>query len=219
MGLAYARSMHPPPRMRVCLLHADDVSKDLIEASRSAIQRWDIFEVSKTVCLPRSELSKSTTPSSISEYGQRLAALNDPDCKIILALIAGGLIGPRDTPIFGAALRGSNSCPDVAVVSVRNLDPTDRGCPDKALLATRVQKEVIHELGHILGLNHCPSYVCVMRLSRNISEIDVKPPTYCPMCLLRLAVMPSAIQKLHRALSDLNKRAFRDDSENPDRPG
>jgi archaemetzincin len=207
------------PRMRVCLLHADDVSKDLIEASRSAVEGSGIFEVFKTECLPRSELSKSVTSSSISEYCQRLEALNDPDCRIILALVASGLVGPGDAPIFGAALRRSNSCPDVAVVSVRNLDRTDRGCPDEALLATRVQKEVIHELGHVLGLNHCHSYVCVMRLSRNVSEIDMKPSTYCPMCLLRLALMRSATQKLHRALSDSNKRAFRDHSENPDRAG
>ena len=209
------------PRMRVCLLRADDVSKDLIDAARSVVEHSGIFEVSKTRCLPRSELSMSTTSSSISEYCQRLEALNDPDCKIILALVASGLIGPRDAPIFGAALRRSNSCPDVAVVSVRNLDPTDGRCPDEALLATRVQKEVIHELGHVLGLNHCPSYVCVMRLSRNVSEIDMKPSTYCPMCLLRLAVMRSAVQKLHRALSDSNERALEgypalsDDSRDP----
>jgi predicted Zn-dependent protease len=176
------------PKMRVCLLHADDVSKDLIEASRSAVERSG-FQVSKTVCLLRNELSKSTTGSSISEYCQTLAALGDPDCKIVLALVVSGLIGPRDAPIFGAALRRSNSGPDVAVVSVGNLNPTTGGCPDEALMATRVQKEVIHELGHVLGLNHCSSYACVMRLSRNVSEIDMKPTTYCLMCLLRLAVM------------------------------
>jgi predicted Zn-dependent protease len=175
--------------MRVCLLHADDVSKDLIEASRSAVERSDVLEVSKTACLPRSVLSKSTISSSISEYCEKLAALSDPDCKITLALVTSPLIGPRDATIFGAALRRSNSGPDVAVVSVRNLDPTSIRCPDEALLTTRVQKEVTHELGHVLGLNHCSSYACVMRLSRNVSEVDMKPSTYCPMCLLRLAAI------------------------------
>lgn len=173
-------------RMRVCLHHGDNISSGLVEASRSAIEGSGIFRVSGTAYVPPEELGNNGASLSISEFSQKLAALSDPSCEVVVALVANDLRGPGDTPVFAAALRRSNSGRDVAVVSVRKLDPTRFGCPNEAFLARRVQKEVMHELGHILGLNHCPSYACVMRLSRNVSEIDMKPVTYCPMCLLRL---------------------------------
>lgn len=194
-------------RMHVCLLHTDNISSDLVDASRCAVEGSGIFEVSETACLAHEELGNTSTTLSISEFSQRLGALSDPDCKIVLALVANDLTGPEDAPIFGAALRRTNSAPDVAVVSVRKLDRRNLGSQDKALLARRVQKEVMHELGHILGLNHCPSYVCAMRLSRNVSEIDMKPVTYCAMCLLRLVAMRycSRIRSLKRFLEGLTR--------------
>lgn len=194
--------------MRVCLHQGDKISRDLVEASRSAIEGSGIFTVSGTTYLPPEGLGNNTASLSISEFSKKLAALSDPNCGIVLAVVGNDLRGPADVPIFGGALRRSNSAPDVAVVSVRKLGPTRLGCSDEAFLARRVQKEVMHELGHILGLNHCPSYACVMRLSRNVSEIDMKPITYCPMCLLRLVATRccSGVRSLKPFLGRLTRR-------------
>ncbi len=42
-------------------------------------------------------------------------------------------------------------------------------------------KEVYHEVGHLLGLEHCRGK-CVMRRSRNNNQLDKKPLTLCSRC-------------------------------------
>lgn len=51
----------------------------------------------------------------------------------------------------------------------------------------RLVKETLHELGHLLGLDHCSNKECVMSFSRNLAEVDRKKPLYCPSCLTKLS--------------------------------
>jgi len=56
-------------------------------------------------------------------------------------------------------------------------------------LVVRVRKEVLHEVGHVLGLKHCPNRRCVMTFSNSIYDTDYKEYKYCRQCyseLLRL---------------------------------
>ncbi len=50
----------------------------------------------------------------------------------------------------------------------------------------RVLKEVMHELGHVFGLDHCPNKRCVMTFSNSIMDTDVKEWRYCQACAERL---------------------------------
>jgi archaemetzincin len=47
---------------------------------------------------------------------------------------------------------------------------------------SRVKKEVVHELGHMVGLQHCPSPACVMYKSVDVENTDAKPDVYCERC-------------------------------------
>lgn len=84
--------------------------------------------------------------------------------------------------VFGEALPGQN----VAVVFTKRLKPEFYGEPvNYNLYFERLTKEVIHELGHLLKLEHCTGR-CVMRFSNNIYEVDEKEQFFCEDCKRKL---------------------------------
>jgi archaemetzincin len=46
----------------------------------------------------------------------------------------------------------------------------------------RIGKEVIHELGHLMGLQHCDDRKCVMHFSNTINDTDYKGIEFCRTC-------------------------------------
>jgi archaemetzincin len=44
-----------------------------------------------------------------------------------------------------------------------------------------IEKEAIHEVGHILGLQHCRNH-CVMQFSNSLWEAKMKPSYLCESC-------------------------------------
>jgi archaemetzincin len=44
-----------------------------------------------------------------------------------------------------------------------------------------IEKEAIHEIGHVLGLRHCRN-PCVMQFSNSLLEAEAKPSSLCPEC-------------------------------------
>ena len=81
--------------------------------------------------------------------------------------------------VFGLASR------DIGVASV--YVPRLRLGADQALYRLRLLKESMHELGHLLGLEHCDNPRCVMSFSNSLDEVDRKDAAFCDRCALKLA--------------------------------
>ena len=60
------------------------------------------------------------------------------------------------------------------------------GITNEKLLNERIIKEILHELGHNFGLNHCIDWDCVMHSSNSVEEVDIKGNFYCKSCIEEL---------------------------------
>ncbi len=107
----------------------------------------------------------------------------DPASKR-LAVVDVDLFIPVLTFVFGEAqLRGP-----AAIVSTHRLSNPFYGLPrDDRLMLERLEKEIVHELGHTFGLFHCRHFECVMRSSTYVEEIDMKRVLLCTACAQALA--------------------------------
>jgi archaemetzincin len=83
--------------------------------------------------------------------------------------------------VFGLAYLEGKGC----VVSTNRLRMTADGGEvddDEETFFDRVRKEVVHEVGHTLGLRHCDRDTCVMSFSPTVREVDKKFERPCPGC-------------------------------------
>ncbi|MEM3407724.1 MAG: archaemetzincin family Zn-dependent metalloprotease [Nitrososphaerota archaeon] len=79
--------------------------------------------------------------------------------------------------IFGLAWKR------LAIISIARLLPTFYGEKmDYNIFISRVIKEAIHEIGHLLSLSHCPNSKCVMHFSNSIYDTDYKNEKPCQKC-------------------------------------
>ena len=77
----------------------------------------------------------------------------------------------------------------VAVISACRLRQEFYGLkPDRELFIQRLMKEVVHEVGHLHGLNHCSNPKCVMAFSNWIGDTDRKSWKLCPDCSRKLGL-------------------------------
>lgn len=84
--------------------------------------------------------------------------------------------------VFGQAYSPGN----YALVSIHRLDPSFyKQGPNEDLLIERAVKEAVHEVGHMLGLDHCLISTCVMSFSNTVGDVDRKNRALCQSCQKR----------------------------------
>ena len=72
-----------------------------------------------------------------------------------------------------------------------------------------------HEFLHMLSMQHCKTFACVLNGSNSLQESDKKPLILCPQCLQKLnyALNENSLDYLGRLLLFYDKYGFLKESE------
>lgn len=143
--------------------------------------------MAKTLPLPEEAYNKTRKQhrSDIILSAVRIEAQTPSSFERVLGIVNVDLFVPRLNFVFGEAEYAGV----VAVISLWRLRPEFYGkSPDNQVLVKRGTKEAVHELGHTLGLKHCPNPFCVMYFSSSIFETDRKQSLFCNKCHIKMII-------------------------------
>ena len=107
-----------------------------------------------------------------SKILKSLAAETDGSA-LKLGLLQSDLSIPILTYVYGESQLGGKA----AVISLHRLFDIDR-----QVFYQRAAKIAVHEVGHLLGLEHCWEAGCLMRFSKQLDQLDRLPLRFCSSC-------------------------------------
>ncbi|MBJ6760504.1 non-proteolytic archaemetzincin-like protein [Myxococcaceae bacterium JPH2] len=114
---------------------------------------------------------------------RRLTPLMEPGQHLVMGVTDVDLFVPDSPFVLGEADRESK----VAVVSLSRM----RHGAEGEHLRRRLQVEVVHQAGHLLGLSYCEDLRCVMFFAQAPQDCDRKQLSLCNLCR-------NELQKLNR---------------------
>jgi archaemetzincin len=163
------------------LIPLTDISRDI--AAFLSFSLAEQFEVPCRIIRAEIEVAKHYNSERrqyhSTEILRDLLSLAEGHGDHLLGIIDADLYIPILTFVYGEAQLGKRC----ALMSSYRLHQEFYGLPaDEALLLRRCEKEAVHELGHTLGLTHCPNFECVMHYSHSVEYIDLKRGAFCPDC-------------------------------------
>lgn len=147
--------MQKPVKGNFALVAIGDAPGDLLEWLVEELQSRLAYQVKIGSRLPLP--NTSFNPSRGQYQGSTILALlrqqDYPEAERVAGLVTADCYAQGLNFIFGRK----------AFVALPRLKPAFYGeSQDKNLFRERVRNEVVHELGHTWGLEHCPNPECVM---------------------------------------------------------
>jgi len=169
------------PYHRILVTAIDPVDVEVMGAACDAVEKYfdAVCFIEDPLVPPESAYDPSRRQYRSDVLLGYLNLIAPEKVEKVIAITELDLYTPGLNFVFGQAILNGRQ----AVVSVARLRPEFYGQPPNLqLLLTRVKKEVVHELGHLYGLEHCRNRECVMSFSNNIVEVDIKGVDFCRVC-------------------------------------
>jgi len=173
-----------------------DIDKALLEAVRQAIeQRLHLRAVTgESMYVPANSYSTQRGQCRSTAFLTELSRL--PSSEARLGITDVDFFVPELSFVFGEASRERR----IAVVSIARLDPQFYGEPaDSGKLTRRTVTEVLHELGHVFGLDHCERVDCVMWFSNTLAQTDRKGLEFCERCAEKSLLIKRGLSSVSNA--------------------
>ncbi|NJL12475.1 MAG: hypothetical protein HC913_05435 [Microscillaceae bacterium] len=186
----------------VCLQPFADLDTATLEEVKNAIQQYYGFEVRSLPAIPLPDQARTTNIAGLKLYNPsperyradsllRYLKRKKPEiCHNCIGLTTKDISSTKklngkikepawmytDWGIFGLGFQPGPT----AVLSTYRLARDTR---DLVKIKARLRKIAMHELGHNLGLPHCPNPTCFMRDAlESILTIDAAPEALCENC-------------------------------------
>lgn len=168
--------------MRVDLVPIGSVPAPVKREASSVLRSVYDAEVSilKEQSLPTDAYDEGRGQYRAERLIERAATVSTGEKAI--GLTAEDLYYRRRNYVFGLAYLDGRSC----VVSTNRLSTSSDGGFSRRsaeeVFTDRLRKEIVHEAGHMLGLDHCENNRCAMSFSPTVQEVDRKEENLCGTC-------------------------------------
>ncbi|MEM5772717.1 MAG: archaemetzincin family Zn-dependent metalloprotease [Candidatus Aenigmatarchaeota archaeon] len=170
--------------MKITIVQLGKIPENLLTAITSELR--ETFSLTTETTKPM-EIPKEFCNTIRQQYPAPLVL------KFLSEKFRGKTLGITDKDLYAESLNfvfGQAYCPgNHGIVSIHRLDPTFyKQKPNESLLIERAVKEAVHEVGHMLGLDHCSISTCVMSFSNTVGDVDRKRKELCQSCQKRVWV-------------------------------
>ena len=168
------------PEIRICLFWTRDVTLTVLNhlQERLPMVFSGIVKPGGTFELKPDEFDPEREQYLSTSILRRLRTMR-PIQDFLLSVTEADLYAAGLNFVFGEA----DSVGQCAIISLARLKAGYTEKPFTVeLFLRRALTEAVHEVGHLLGIGHCPQPACVMHFSNSLYDTDRKSPMFCGQC-------------------------------------